>query len=106
PEGLQGRRAVAAGLLQLRRADRADEVGGLDAGPADRALRAGPQEMALERPQLRPPGLHVREGLRRPEEQVRERPGKRPEPEQRRRRAEPGIADPAPCVAVNPKREP
>src|SRR6266702_1728351 len=79
PERLERRLAGRAGLLELRRADRADEEGGLYCGPADRTMRLRPVEASLERAQLDLPCPNVLEGLRRPEEEVRERAGDRHE---------------------------
>jgi hypothetical protein len=105
PEGLERGGAMAAPGLELRRADGADEEGRLDARPADRALRLRAEEVTLERPELGAPSLHVGERLGRTEEEVGEGARERHEPEERRRPTEPGVADPAPRVAVDPERE-
>src|SRR6478609_3203223 len=96
PEGLERGGALAAPGLELRRADRADEEGRLDARPTDRALRLRAEQVTLERPELGAPRLHVGERLGRTEEEVGEGTRERDEPEERRRPAEPRVADPAP----------
>ena len=106
PQRLEGRRALAAGRLQLRGADGADEEGRLDACPADRALPLRLHEVPLERPKLDAPRLHIGERFRRPEEQVGERAGERHEAQERGRPGDPGILDPAACVAVHPEGDP
>ena len=73
PQRLERRAAARARLLQPRRADRADEEGRLDLGPADRAVQVAPREPLLHRPDLELALTHVLEVLRRPEEHVDER---------------------------------
>ena len=66
-----------ARLLQLRRADRADEELGLDRGAADRAVRVVAAEPLLHRPDLELALADVLQVLGRPEEEVDERPEER-----------------------------
>src|SRR4051794_26712686 len=89
PQPLERALAIPAGLLQLRRADRADEIRVLHVAPADRAVRLALREPPLERPDLDLPCPCVLEGLRRAEEQIDERPHEGHEPEEGRRGDEP-----------------
>src|SRR4051794_39749421 len=106
PQALERPVAGSARLFELRRADRADEVGVLDLAPADGAVRLDDREAPLEGPDLDLAGPRVLEGLRRTEEQIDERPDERHEPEEGGSGDEPRVLDPAPCVAVDPEGEP
>ena len=72
-----GALAVRARLLQLRRADRADEERRLDLGAADRAVQVAPGEPLLHRLDLELALAHVLEVLGRPEEHVDQRADER-----------------------------
>jgi len=106
PQRVEGGRALAAGRLQLRGADGADEERRLDARPTDRALGLRLHQVPLERPKLDAPRFHIGERLGRPEEQVGEWAGERHEPQERGGPGDPGILDPAACVAVHPEGDP
>src|SRR6266542_5333898 len=109
PERLERRLAVGTGLLQLRRADRADEKVGGHLGATNRAVEVAACKTLLHRPDLELALAHVLEVLGRPEEHVDERADeRRHEPEQDRRTDEPGILDSPPRVLVHPvaDREP
>src|SRR6266508_5335551 len=73
PERLERRFAVGAGLLQLRRADGADEKLVRDLGAADRAVEIAAGQPLLHRLDLELPLAHVLEVLGRAEEHVHER---------------------------------
>ncbi len=106
PERLERRLAARARLLQLRRADRADEELGLDRarGTPGSATRRLP-ELLLHRADLELALADVLEVLRRPEEEVDERADeRRHEAEQRRHRDQPRILDPPARVLVDPVR--
>lgn len=96
---------MCARLLEVGRADRAEEELRLDGAAADRALRLLPGDPGFERAQLHLPGQHLREGLRRPEQEVDEWADERHEAEQGRSPDEPRIVDPASGVPVRPVGE-
>src|SRR5581483_9328846 len=74
PERLERGLAGDARMLELGRADGADDVSGLDGRTADGAVRPPLREPGLERAYLDPPGVRLLERLGGPEEQVDERP--------------------------------
>src|SRR5438094_4905149 len=73
PERLQRRLAVGARLLELRRADRADEEVGRHLRATDRAIEVAACEPLLHRLDLELALAHVLQVLGRPEEHVDER---------------------------------
>ena len=99
---------VHAGLLQLRRADGADEEVALDLGAAHRALELAPAEPRLHLLDLELPLAYVVEVLRRAEQHVDEQADERHEAEQGAIHDEPRILDPPARVLVHPvgEREP
>src|SRR6266480_2792020 len=105
PERLQGRLAVHAGLLQLRRAHRADEERGLHLRPAHGTVEVAVREPVLHRPDLELSLPHLFEIFGRPQQEVDERADeRRHKPDQGRHRNEPRIFDPPPRILVDPHR--
>src|SRR4051812_10621389 len=105
PQPLEGTLAAATGLLERRRADRADEIGVLHVAPADGAVRLDLGEPPLEGPDLDLARPCVLERLGRAEEQIDEGAYEGHEPEQSGGGHEPVVVDPALRVAVHPERK-
>src|SRR5690349_7575747 len=106
PERLERRLAVDAGLLQLRRADRADEEVGADFRATHGAVEIPARKPLLHRLDLELALAHVFEVLRRPEEHVDERADVRQhEPDRNRDGDEDRILDAALRVLVDPVRD-
>src|SRR5262245_16745858 len=105
PERLERLLAVAAGLAQPRRTDRADEERLVDLGPADRAVQVAPREPLLHRPDLELALAPVLEVLGRPEEHVHEgAEERRDEAEHDGHPDQPRVLDPPSRVLVDPER--
>src|SRR4249920_2138456 len=105
PERLERLLAVHAGLLELGRADRADEVRRVDLGPADGAVEVAEREPLLHRLDLELALADVLEILRGPEEHVDDRPDEgRDRAEDRRHPYHPGVLDPPAGILVDPVR--
>src|SRR4051794_39662641 len=103
PERLERRLAVRARLLQLRRADRTDEIRHVDLRAAYGTMQVALREAVFHRLDLELPLAHVFEVLGRAEEHVDERADERHrDPEQDGHPDEPRVLDPALRVLVDP----
>src|SRR3954469_17282494 len=103
PEGLEGRLAVDACLLQLRRAHGTDEKVRADLRAADRAVEVAAGQPLLHRLDLELALPHVLEVLRRAEEHVDEGPDeRRDKPEHDGHRDQDRVLDAALRVLVHP----
>src|SRR3954453_20248357 len=102
PERLERRLAVHARLLQLRRADRADEEVALDLRATHGALELTPTEPRLHLLDLELALAHVVEVLRRAQQDVDDDADDRDETEDHGHPHHPRVLDAPACVLVDP----
>src|SRR5262249_7828313 len=106
PQRLERRLAVHARLLELGRANRADEEVDTDLRAADRTMQIASRESLLHRLDLELALANIFEVLRRAEEHVHERAEeRRDQSEHDGHRDEPRVFDPSPRVLVDPVRD-